>query len=154
MSSEANILVKGSPIDLLVVKLEAWMVQQPEWLHIVNMPRPQRRAAMKALANRLYTIPIMDGVNTIPRTVRRKASKQLGKAALTGVLTEQVKEALARAADGEVLADVAEFSGDDDPSTFEGSVPIIGEVDEPDIVTTTVEAEEVEQETEDAAETS
>jgi hypothetical protein len=36
---------------------------------------------MKELAQRLYTLPIMDGINTVPRQVRRKAAKQLGNVA-------------------------------------------------------------------------
>lgn len=98
MPTEVASLRKESPVALLELKLKEWMVQQNEWLLIVNMPRQQRRAAMKELANRLYTIPTMDGVNTVPRQVRRKAAKQLAHAAMTGQLTEQVQEALLEAA--------------------------------------------------------
>jgi hypothetical protein len=96
--SDVGIVTRGAPVALLEEKLKAWMLQQPEWLLIVNMPRQQRRAAMRELANRLYTIPIMDGANTIPRVVRRKAAKSLAHAAKTGQLTEQVQSALLEAA--------------------------------------------------------
>ena len=123
---EPAILKGDDPVVKLEHKLIAWMKQQPEWLQIMALPRQQRRASMKALANRLYTIPVMDGVNTVPRVVRRKAQKQLAKAALTGELTKEVRAALEKAAQ-----EAVEFKDDDDPATFEGSVPIIGEVDEP-----------------------
>lgn len=125
---EPAILKKNDPVVLLEHKLKLWMMQQPEWLQIMALPRQQRRAAMKALANRLYTIPVMDGVNTVPRVVRRKAQKQLAKAALTGELTKEVRKALETAA-----TEAVEFKDDDDPATFEGTVPIIGEIEEPDV---------------------
>lgn len=106
------VLRREDPLVRLVTDLQTWMVSRPEWLLIVAMPRQQRRAAMKELANRLYTIPIMDGLNTVPRQVRRKASKQLARAALTGELTEQVKEALAKAAQETVELVSAEFDAE------------------------------------------
>lgn len=98
MAGEAAIITKESPVALLLLKLEAWMVVQPEWLLIVNLPRQQRRAAMRELANRLYTIPIMDGANTVPRVVRRKVAKELSHVARTQTMTEAVGTALVEAA--------------------------------------------------------
>lgn len=108
-------LQKGTPLDLLVLKLEAWMTQQPEWLMIVALPRPQRRAAMKELAGRLYTIPIMDGANTVPRQVRRKTAKQLGNQAqdqareeVLGAIAARREELLEAAAiESELLGEMA-----------------------------------------------
>jgi|SRR3990172_6631806 len=107
--SDVASLPRESPVALLELKLKAWMVQQPEWLLIVAMSRQERRAAMRELANRLYTIPIMDGSNTVPRVVRRKAARALGHAAKTGQLTEQVQAALVEAAQlAEVQAEIEE----------------------------------------------
>lgn len=97
MVGEVAALKRDNPVALLEQKFLGWVVQQPEWLAIVAMPRQQRRAAMKELANRLYTIPVMDGANTIPRVVRRKVSKQLAAAAKQNEMTFQIREALATA---------------------------------------------------------
>lgn len=62
---------RETPVALLLLKLEAWMKQQPEWLSIVALPRQQRRAAMRELANRLYTIPTADTGPTLTRETKR-----------------------------------------------------------------------------------
>jgi hypothetical protein len=74
-------LPKGDPVSDLATKAIEWLVEQDEWRALAELPRQQRRASMKELAQRLYTLPIMDGINTVPRQVRRKAAKQLGNAA-------------------------------------------------------------------------
>jgi hypothetical protein len=74
-------LPKGDPVGDLATKTIEFLVEQDEWRELAELPRPQRRAAMKELAQRLYTLPIMDGINTVPRQVRRKAAKQLGNVA-------------------------------------------------------------------------
>jgi hypothetical protein len=120
---------RESPVALLELKLQKWMVQQPEWLLIVNMPRQQRRAAMRELANRLYSIPIMDGVNTVPRQVRRKAAKKLAHAAVTGQITEQVREALEEVVLREAEATVAlDHSEDAQTIAIEPSLDPEGDV--------------------------
>jgi len=108
-------ITRESPIALLILKLEGWMVQQPEWLLIVALPRQQRRAAMKELANRLYTIPMMDGVNTVPRQLRRKVKKQVsteavsllreGQQSASDVLGAVLRESMLREAEASVALD-------------------------------------------------
>ncbi len=97
MAGDVAALKKDNPVVQLEQKFLGWVTQQPEWLAIVAMPRQQRRAAMKELANRLYTIPVMDGVNTIPRVVRRKVSKQLAAASRQNEMNAQIHEALRKA---------------------------------------------------------
>lgn len=136
MAGDVAALRKDNPVALLEEKFIGWVTQQPEWLAIVAMPRQQRRASMKELANRLYTIPVMDGTHTVPRQVKRKVAKELSHAVRTGQLDQNIQEALLKAAvndAAEKFADeqkaVEEFQGDDDPTPFEGSVPIVGVVE-------------------------
>lgn len=127
----------ASPVLELQEKFKRWLLVQPEWLHIVNMPRPERRAAMKELANQLYTIPIMDGVNTVPRQVRRKAAKQLAHVARTEQASELVTEAIEKAlrdeaAKAEALAAAAQDAVlDEVVPDFEGTEPVVGEMVDP-----------------------
>ncbi len=126
---EPGILKGNDPVVLLEHKLLAWMTQQPEWLQIMALPRQQRRASMKALANRLYTIPVLDGANTVPRAVQRKAKKQLARAAITGELTKEIRQALETAAE-----EAASLGSEEvEPLTFDGTVPVVGELEEPDV---------------------
>lgn len=107
MPADVASITRESPVALLELKLQEWLKVQPEWLLIVAMPRQQRRAAMRELANRLYTIPMMDAANTPSRQVRRKAKRELAKAVLTGVITEEVGQALLEASRQEALAEEA-----------------------------------------------
>lgn len=127
---EKAILKRESPVALLELKFLSWIQVQPEWLLIVAMPRQQRRAAMKELAARLYTIPIMDGSITVPRVIRRKAAKTLGHAVRTGQLSDELKEALAKAAQDAAVSAIDPEG--DVKAIFEGSVPATGEVEEPE----------------------
>ncbi len=81
MTVESAVLAPDNPITVLMRKAAEFLTSQPEWGIIIELPRQERRAAMKELAQRLYTLPIMDGLNTIPRQMRRKAAKQLGNLA-------------------------------------------------------------------------
>ena len=143
MAGEASILVKATPVALLELKFQEWLKVQPEWLLIVNMSRQQRRAAMKELANKLYTIPIMDGVNTVPRVIRRKAAKALSHATRTGQITEMVAEALVEAVrldaenseleagreeavEGTGATETYAGGAPHDAGPFEGSEPVVG----------------------------
>lgn len=131
-------LKRDNPVVRLEEKFKGWVMQQPEWLAIVAMPRPERRAAMKELASRLYTIPTMDGVNTVPRQTRRMVERAVQKQ------VEQVQEALAARAllleaaastalDGETQA------VEEEPTDFEGTKPVIGFIEDDRVV---VEEEE------------
>lgn len=148
MASEVSALRRDNPVVQLEEKFRGWVVQQPEWLLIVNMPRQQRRAAMRELANRLYTIPVMDGVNTVNRQVRRDIKKKLARAAVQGVMTEEIAQAVATVvaqeegvALSEAAASVSLDKNEDGSSmtqsvesaTFEGSEPSAPEavVEEP-----------------------
>jgi hypothetical protein len=51
------IRVENSPVEMLLLKLEAWLLQQPEWGVILAAPRATRRRAINLLAKRLVTIP-------------------------------------------------------------------------------------------------
>jgi hypothetical protein len=80
MAEEAP-LKRDDPVVTLVEKFKAWVQEQPEWLVLIQLDRHARRAGMKELASRLYTIATMDAANTVPRVVRRKAAKQLSRVA-------------------------------------------------------------------------
>lgn len=46
-----------SPVQVLLAKLERWLVQQPEWAYILAAPRKTRREAITLISKRLLTIP-------------------------------------------------------------------------------------------------
>jgi hypothetical protein len=46
-----------SPVDVLLAKLELFLVQQPEWAVILAAPRTARRHAVSLIAKRLLTTP-------------------------------------------------------------------------------------------------
>ena len=46
-----------NPVDVLLTKLERWLLQQPEWAVILAAPRTVRRQAITLIAKRLTTIP-------------------------------------------------------------------------------------------------
>lgn len=79
--TDGNILEKGTPTELLLLKFEQWLIQQPEWLAILALPRQQRRAACRTLADALYRVPSGDLSNTMPRVVRRQLGRELQKQA-------------------------------------------------------------------------
>lgn len=55
-------LAKMDPVEVLVLKLEAFLSQQPEWALILTRPRNERRRAVTLLAKRFLTIPVRGGV--------------------------------------------------------------------------------------------
>lgn len=75
--AENAALSRENPVATLVEKFKVWVQEQPEWLVLIQMERHERRAGMRELAQRLYTIPTLDAANTVPRVVRRKAAQQL-----------------------------------------------------------------------------
>lgn len=107
MGEQASIR-RESPVALLEMKLVAWMKQQPEWLHIVSLPRQQRRAAMRELANRLYTIPLADTSDSLPRAAKRsRAYKGFVRVAEQTQAKASELSALAQASLEEAKASVA-----------------------------------------------
>lgn len=46
-----------SPVEGLLLKLEQWLLLQPEWAIILAAPRATRRKAISLLAKRILTIP-------------------------------------------------------------------------------------------------
>lgn len=129
MASDVASLKKDDPVAQLETKFTKWVVQQPEWLHLLALPRQQRRAGMKELANRLYTIPLMDSVNTPNRVQKRKAMKTVAHAVRTGQVEGIIRDALAKAAFEEAASSEVE---EVEPSDFEGTVPVVGELEEVD----------------------
>lgn len=126
MPGEQASIKRESPVALLLLKLEAWMVVQPEWLLIVNMPRQQRRAAMKELANRLYTIPELDaspapGLNRKVRRGKpmkgftRLAEQKAARDAELGALTALAQASLMEEAAASVALDGETQSVQPDP---------------------------------------
>jgi hypothetical protein len=107
---EKAALPRSSPVARLEAKFVEWFKLQPEWVEITVLPRQQRRAMMRELAARLYSVPIEDGFNTVPKQVRRKAAKALAHAVKTEAITEMVSEALLEAARREALVAEAEAS--------------------------------------------
>lgn len=57
--AKARELVKPdyNPVETLLLKLERWLLQQPEWAVILAAPRQVRRQAITLLAKRILTIP-------------------------------------------------------------------------------------------------
>lgn len=46
-----------NPVDVLLTKLERWLIVQPEWAVILAAPRKTRRQAINLISKRLLTIP-------------------------------------------------------------------------------------------------
>lgn len=46
-----------NPVDVLLTKLEKWLLMQPEWAVILQAPRRTRRQAITLISKRLATIP-------------------------------------------------------------------------------------------------
>ena len=46
-----------NPVDVLLTKLEHWLIVQPEWAVILAAPRKTRRQAINLISKRLLTIP-------------------------------------------------------------------------------------------------
>lgn len=69
-----------TPTDLLVARLERWLVQQPEWPAVFAADRRTRRVACQLLAQRLYHLPsrVQSGV-VIDRSIRRELVRQARK---------------------------------------------------------------------------
>lgn len=49
--------VEVSPVNLLLAKLDNWLLQQPEWLVILSAPRATRRKAITLISKHLLTYP-------------------------------------------------------------------------------------------------
>lgn len=58
-------------VDLLLAKLEKWLVMQPEYPRLFLEGRHERRAAAKALADAVFTIPAAEKSDSLPRRYRR-----------------------------------------------------------------------------------
>lgn len=98
---------KGTPVHLLLLKFDAWLKVQPEWVAIMASPRTTRRAAAKELANRLYTIPTVAAstVSDVPKALKKKTMQDLASAAREEA-TRQVKQEIAERAE-RLIADAA-----------------------------------------------
>lgn len=46
-----------NPVESLLLKLERFLVEQPEWALILQAPRPTRRKAVSLLSKRILTVP-------------------------------------------------------------------------------------------------
>jgi hypothetical protein len=55
--SDGLILPNYNPVEVLLTKLERFLVLQPEWAVILAAPRKTRRQAISLVAKRLLTIP-------------------------------------------------------------------------------------------------
>jgi len=51
------VMPEYSPVENLLVKLEKWLIVQPEWAVILAAPRTTRRKAINLISKRLLTIP-------------------------------------------------------------------------------------------------
>lgn len=47
-----------TPTELLLAKMDAWLLQQPEFIAILNSPRSTRRRAAQILAKHITTYPM------------------------------------------------------------------------------------------------
>lgn len=50
-------LVAATPMDALLMKLDRWLLVQPEWLSILEAPRATRRQAINLLSKHILTYP-------------------------------------------------------------------------------------------------
>lgn len=50
-------LVQVTPVISLLLKLDAWLLQQPEFLAVLQAPRATRRQAIKLIAKHIATFP-------------------------------------------------------------------------------------------------
>lgn len=51
------VLQEATPVDLILLKLDAWLLQQPEWMFILSAPRATRRKAINLISKHLLTYP-------------------------------------------------------------------------------------------------
>lgn len=47
----------ATPLDSLLLKLDNWLLMQPEWLVILDAPRRTRRQAINLLSKHILTFP-------------------------------------------------------------------------------------------------
>jgi hypothetical protein len=70
-------IVKGTPVDLLIEKFVAWLQEQPEYVQVLQMPRQQRRAAQRALADRLFQHITFGGAEAEANRGRRRRTERI-----------------------------------------------------------------------------
>ncbi len=51
-------VVPATPVETLLMKLDAWLLQQPEFILLLNAPRTTRRKAAQRLAKHITTYPM------------------------------------------------------------------------------------------------
>lgn len=51
------VMPEHNPVNVLLTKLEKWLLMQPEWAVILAAPRKTRRQAINLISKRLLTIP-------------------------------------------------------------------------------------------------
>lgn len=54
---KAQKLVQVTPVVSLLLKLDAWLLAQPEFLAVLQAPRATRRQAIKLIAKHIATFP-------------------------------------------------------------------------------------------------
>lgn len=56
--AEKRHIHQPTPTELLLAKMDAWLLQQPEFIAILNSPRSTRRRAAQVLAKHITTYPM------------------------------------------------------------------------------------------------
>lgn len=49
---------RATPMESLLMKMDAWLLQQPEFILLLDAPRETRRKAARALAQHILTYPM------------------------------------------------------------------------------------------------
>lgn len=53
-----RVVLQDDPVALLLAKMDAWLLQQPEFIRLLNAPRKQRRNLAIQLAKHITTYPM------------------------------------------------------------------------------------------------
>ena len=64
-------------VERLLNKLDRWLLQQPEWLFVMNSPRATRKRVAKIVAEELLLIPVRAPTSEPPRAKRRAIFKAM-----------------------------------------------------------------------------
>lgn len=87
-----NSIKRGTPVDLLIEKFVAWLQEQPEYVSVLQMPRQQRRAAQRALADRLFQHITFGGDAEVNRGRRRREERGLKDAEKQQLRKEEARK--------------------------------------------------------------
>lgn len=68
---------RATPLESLLLKLDGWLRQQPEWPALFTADRRTRRRAAQALAQALYRLPSAPVSEQLNRQARRAVVREV-----------------------------------------------------------------------------